>query len=77
MHYIPLNHESNKLLHIPKLRWHTVVNINNSDCVYQNWMRVWREATKTDYKPISIKHTFDLELAKIALISNQVRIVKS
>jgi hypothetical protein len=42
MHYIPLNHESNELLHIPKLRWHTVVNIDDSDCVYQNWMRVWR-----------------------------------
>jgi oxalate decarboxylase/phosphoglucose isomerase-like protein (cupin superfamily) len=76
MHYIPLNHKSNQLLHIPKLRWHTVININDNDCLYQNWMRVWQEPTKADYKPILVKHTFDLELAQIALTSNQVQIVK-
>jgi hypothetical protein len=76
MHYIPLNHESNKLLHIPKLGWHTVVNNDDSDCVYQNWMKVWRVPTKADYKSILVKHTFDLEVAQTAITTNQVQIAK-
>ncbi len=76
MHYIPLNYESNKLLHIPKQTWHIVINIGTVDCIFQNWMRVWREPTQSDYKSIPVKFTFDLELATTALIQDQVQIVK-
>jgi hypothetical protein len=73
LHYIPLTFESNKLLHIPKLTWHTVVNISKDVCIYQNWMKVWKQPTKADYKPISIKTPFDLSLASLAQSTNQVQ----
>jgi oxalate decarboxylase/phosphoglucose isomerase-like protein (cupin superfamily) len=73
MHYIPLSARQNKLVQIPTQTWHVVVNISDHNCHYQNWMKVWKNPTKADYKPVQVNHCFDLELAKIAISSNIVQ----
>lgn len=75
IHYIPLNQKSDLLI-IPASTWHSLINIDNSPLDYQNWMIDHKKPVAKDYYPAKTSHSFDLELANLAFVTNQAQIVK-
>jgi hypothetical protein len=78
IHYVPLN-ETSDVFVIPALTWHCLVNIENVDTQYQNWMILHKQPTKKDYYPAPIKHKFDFSAGELALrsMSHQILNLKT